>query len=110
MAMDLRVYAGISCPEKMSPRRITHFHGLVMASKRRELAMQTNAMMMAVSAGFNGDKENHFSSFINGLYAKTVIKSMTEGDNYASSQNIENDEEAQKSILEYAAKVREKRS
>ena len=76
MAMDLRLLGIHPDPERLSPRVLSHMHGLAMAAHRRMVAINANAMMRACAAGFGGDKDRQFARFINQLMARPVIRSI----------------------------------
>lgn len=97
--MDLRLHGAHPSPERLSPRRLTHMHGLMMAAVRRDVAMRAQAMSLACGAGFGGDKEGVFAGYINRMMARPVMRALTAPE---PVENIESSREADDHALEHA--------
>lgn len=99
MAMDIRFHGVHPEPERLSPRRLSHMHGLMMAAVRRDVAMRAQATSLACGAGFGGDKEGVFAGYINRMMARPVMRSLTAPE---PVKNIESSSEADAYALEHA--------
>lgn len=97
--MDIRLHGVHSYPERLSPRRLSHMHGLMMASVRRDLAMRAQAMSLACGVGFNGDKKGFFRNYINRMMSRVVFRKISEPEPY---QNISSFEDAKAAALAHA--------
>lgn len=75
--MDVQMLGIHPDPYSLTPRKLTSLYLMGMASHRRFLAMQANAMMVACGAGFGAEgSEKVFARFINRLMARPVIRQL----------------------------------
>lgn len=102
MAMDIRFHGACPDPERLSPRRLSHMHGLTMAAVRRDVAMRAQATRRACNAAFNGDKEGVFADYINNMMARPVVRMLNAPE---PVENIESSDEADERALEHARRI-----
>lgn len=100
--MDIRFHGVHPEPERLSPRRLSHMHGLMMAAVRRDVAMRAQATSLACGAGFGGDKEGVFAGYINRMMARPVVRMLNAPE---PVENIESSDEADERALEHARRI-----